>query len=173
MKHALQIFTLIVICAGIACVSYDAPQIYHKNFRPGTHPLLRFDGWYTPVTNVPGMIKPVFFYRDGSVWFGEQAFSSTDNDVAIGSGTIAHSWGNYQIIADTILLERFYKAETSDNYNRIILKGIIQTDNIHWILRTADRENPDTVNYDMKFEEHKVKPDSTRNWTRTRPQFNK
>lgn len=160
---------LCILLAG--CVSYDAPHLYKKNFVPGTHELLRFDGWYLQPSSKSGFIKPVFLYSNGSVWFGEAPFSASTADAQI--ATQPHSWGNYRIAGDTILIERFYKAETSDNYNRILMKGVVQRDNIHWVYREAHREDPEVLNYDTPFEQHAVKPDSTKNWTRTYPPFNR
>lgn len=156
-----------------ACVSYDKPLIYHKNFQPGTHPLLRFDGYYTTTSTylLNGKIRLVFFYRDGSVWFAEQDIPAANVDVIYSSATV-HSWGNFQIKADTILLERFVQEANTGNFNRVILKGIVKTESIQWVQRTYHKSNPDSVNYDMIFQPHGRKPDSTQNWTRTRRQYN-
>jgi hypothetical protein len=169
-SHLPLVFT--VACMTMAgCVSYDSPELYKKNFQPGTHALLRFDGWYLQPSSQSGSVKPIFFYSNGSVYFAEAPFPASIN--ALQMITQPHSWGNFRIDGDTILLERFYKAETSDNYNRILMKGIVERDNIHWIFREAHREDPEALNYDTKFEQHAVKPDSTKNWTRTYPPFNK
>lgn len=158
----------------LGCVSYDQPQIYHKNFQPGTHPLLRFDGYYTSTfeAKMTERAKPLYFYRDGSVWCGESLIHMNSVDSLIRKGT-PHSWGNYKIDEDTITVERFFQEENTGNYNRIILRGVIQKDNIHWLTRRFHDGKGDSVNYDMKFIPHSFKPDSTLNWTRTRKQFNK
>ena len=155
------------------CITYDPAIIYHKNFQPGTHPLLRFDGWYTPVVEwaLYGRVKPIFFYRDGSVWFGEYMMSSDDVDSLAQTGA-PHSWGNYRINGDTIELERFSNGMTGNNYNRIILKGVIMQDEIEWITRTFHRNSPDSLRYPIIFQAHAAKPDSSLNWIRKKKKYN-
>lgn len=157
-----------------ACLSYDQPLIYHKNFQPGTNALLRFDGYYTPEWDMQmtQRVKPVYFYSNGSVWFGEELCQQTIVTESVKQG-LAHSWGNYKIDGDTVYIERFQKKENSDNYNRVTLKGVIGKDNIKWMQREEDRMNPVKVDYTTAFYANSYKPDSTQNWTRTRVQYNK
>lgn len=159
------------VCIIIGCVSYDKPVIYHKNFQPGSHPLLRFDGWYIAESK-NNVSKPIFLYSNGSAWFAEQPIQLETADELIKAG-IAHSWGNFQINADTILVERFHQEEKTGNFNRIIMKGIVGDDQIHWIERTFHKDNPEKVNYVVTFQPRTYKPDSTKNWTRTHPTYNK
>jgi hypothetical protein len=171
MKKLISIAVILVFV--VACsATYDLPVLYHKNYVPGTHPLLRFDGYYTQSDQVK---KPVYLYRNGSVWFAESAVPKGVSDATIANGNagVRYSWGNYKISADTIYIERFHRAENSNNYRRITLKGIIRTDLIHWIQREENRQNPDTVNYDTRFFPTATKPDSSANWTRTKAQYNK
>lgn len=174
MARRIQFFAMVLALVGIiSCVSYDAPLIYHKNFQPGTHPLLRFDGYYS--TESPtGKIRPVFFYRDGSVWFAEADIDpvSLDAQVLSDHTNARHSWGNFKIDADTIYIERFVQETTTGNFNRIILKGTMCENKIHWIQRTYHRSAPDSVDYGIYFHEHLTKPDSTQNWTRTKKKYN-
>lgn len=171
MKKALAIFTIILL-AGCA-VTYDLPVMYKKNYVPGTHDLLRFDGYYSQELN--DFKKPLYLYRDGSVWFAEVMILNALSDATVSKGdrSIQFSWGNYKIDADTIYIERFNRQENTNNYRRITLKGVIQKDAIHWIQREENRINPVVVNYDTKFHATASKPDSTGNWTRTRAQYNK
>lgn len=156
-----------------SCVSYDAPVIYHKNFQPGTHDSLRFDGYYY-LGNERGY-APMFLYRDGSVWYGEKRYQLNflETELAKKNPSIPHSWGNYKIDNDTILVERFKKIESANNFRRISIKGIIRGGMINWILYEENRLNPDTVNYNSIFKAFSPKPDSTLNWTRTHPPYNK
>jgi hypothetical protein len=167
----------VIICIaflfGACSVTYDLPVMYKKNYVPGTNILLRFDGYYT--SGIEGTEKPLFLYRDGSVWFGETYVTQSVAEIELAKKepNLAHSWGNYKVDGDTILIERFNRQETTNNYRRIILKGIIQMDAIHWVSREENRLNPVVVNYDTKFHATTSKPDSTGNWTRTRAQYNK
>src|SRR5688572_20371191 len=98
----LLISALFVACA----VTYDMPVMYKKNYVPGTHALLRFDGYYYS-GNERGY-NPMFLYRDGSVWYGEMRYTlpRLDELLANKNPTLPHSWGNYRIDHDTILVER-------------------------------------------------------------------
>lgn len=173
MRKLFAVSVIVAMCAA-ACISYDQPVIYHKNFQPGTHTLLRCDGYYTPEwdMNMTERVKPVYFYSNGSVWFGEELCQYNVVNESVKKG-LAHSWGNYKIAGDTIYIERFQKKENSDNYNRVTLKGVISTDNIKWVQREEDRMNPVAVSYTTIFKANSYKPDSTQNWTRTRVQYNK
>lgn len=164
------LFLFVVACA----VTYDVPLLYKKNYVPGTHSLLRFDGYYAHETN-PSTRKPFFLYRDGSVWFSENYVDEGPLRVELAKKdpNIVHSWGNYKVEADTIVIERFHLEDNTNNYRRITLKGIILDGSIKWILREQNRQNADTLNYETKFRATTSKPDSTGNWTRTREQYNK
>ncbi len=155
----------------VACsVTYDVPLMYKKNYVPGTHALLRFDGYYLQPASA-NMVKPIYFYRDGSAFVYEIGWDSTAT-----SGiphTTPASWGNYKIDGDTIVLERFNFEQNTNNYRRITLKGVVLNNSIKWILREQNRQNPDVLNYETKFRAANEKPDSSGNWTRTRPQYNK
>lgn len=168
------IFSIYLVTFITACsVTYDLPVMYRKNYVPGTNSLLHYDGYYTQ--ELGDFKKPFYLYRDGSVWFAEVMIMNATSDATIakGDGSIQYSWGNYKVDGDTILIERFNKQENTNNYRRITLKGIVQTDAIHWIQREENRMNPVAINYETKFHPTTSKPDSTGNWTRTRPQFNK
>lgn len=157
-----------------ACgVTYDLPVVYHKNFQPGTHALLRFDGYYSQA--MEGKVKPFYLYRDGSVWFGEAwtAANIASVELAKKDPAIAHSWGNYKVDADTILIERFNRVENTNNYRRIITRGIIGSNTIQWFERQENRQNPVKTDYQTTFVASSAKPDSAANWTRTKEQFNK
>jgi hypothetical protein len=145
------------------------PVIYHKNYSPGTNDKLRFDGCYLQrmqSTNV----KPLYLYKNGSACFAE---NQVDSNLIGLSNAILYSWGNYKVIADTIFVERFYKEDAGNNFNRIIMRGVISENRIDWNLRTFHRSKPDTVSYTSRFKAATFKPDSTQNWTRTREQYNR
>jgi hypothetical protein len=164
----------VVIMFLVACAAtYDMPVMYKKNYVPGAHSLLRFDGYYYS-GNERGW-TPMFLYRDGSVWYGEMRYTLHQLEVELSkkNPSVPHSWGNYKIDNDTILIERFKKIESTNNYRRISLKGIIRADIINWILYEENRMDPDTINYNSVFKAFSPKPDSTGNWTRTRAQYNK
>jgi hypothetical protein len=166
LKAAVVILFTLLLCA---CVSYDMPVIYHKNFSPGVNDKIRFDGCY--VQTLQGKnVKPVFLYRDGSACVAETPVDS--NLVSVPDAAL-YSWGNYKVNSDTILVERFYKEEAGSNFNRIIMRGVIGKDRIDWNLRTFHRDHPDTVNYSSRFIRTNTKPDSTKNWTRTKELYNK
>jgi hypothetical protein len=162
----------------IACSTYDSAVIYHKDFYSGTNPLLKFSGYYTdtlgPKANPNSAaaqhtsIKPVYFYSNGSVF-------SCDNYTADYSlsnpSSLEGSWGNYLIKGDTIILEKFQKIE--NNYVRIIQKGMISADKIHWYTRKFHREDYKPVDYSVFFTKLDKKPDSTQNFTRTLQIYNK
>lgn len=173
MKKLVCISTLLVFVVACA-VTYDMPVMYKKNYVPGTHDSLRFDGYYTSKwdMNMTERVKPIYLYRNGSVWFGEEKILIDTAEEMIRKG-VAHSWGNFLVNADTIFIERFLKDESVNNYRRIALKGVIHSGSIHWIQREENRENPATTAYSTIFITSTYKPDSTGNWTRTRPQYNK
>ena len=168
----------------IACSTYDSAVVYHKDFHPGNHPLLRFSGYYTDTIRFHGVngnpekqVRPVFFYADGSVYaadnyFAEDKFISAANLYGSGMTRIVDgSWGNYLVKGDTIIMEKFQKIE--NNYVRIIQKGLISENKIHWITRKYHREDYKPVDYSAFFMPYKVKPDSTKNFTRTLKIYNK
>jgi hypothetical protein len=168
------LFTLLLV----TCTTYDNAIVYHKNFNPGKHPLLQFSGYYSdtlgpkPNPNSAKLeqeaIKPVFFYSNGS------AFSADNYEGAyklLNVNTLQGSWGNYLITSDTIELEKFQLIE--NNYIRIILKGVISKDKIHWFSRKYHREDYKPVDYSVFFKPYVTKPDSTKNFTRTLPIYNK
>src|SRR5688572_15350676 len=114
MKHITAFLVLLLL---VTCTTYDSAIVYHKNFRPGTHPLLRFSGYYDDTARPPATValpylpppaKPVFFYAEGSCF-------STDNYVIahnyvpelIRTNRLFGSWGNYLIKGDSITLEKF------------------------------------------------------------------
>lgn len=167
---------LVVVCVQfVACATtYDMPVMYKKNYVPGTHDSLRFDGYYTSKWDMEmtERVIPIYLYRNGSVWFGEQKILIDSAEQMIQKG-VSHSWGNFQIKADTIFIERFLKEEAVNNYRRITLKGIIHSESILWIQREVNRQNPVAAGYTTIFMPGSFKPDSTGNWTRTRPQYNK
>ena len=175
MNLSRPILFLFAIILFATCETYDSAIIYHKGFQPGTHSLLRFDGFYSDSAlaasnefNVPSeQVKPVFFYSNGS------AFATNNFTWLTGmqAAKLAGSWGNYQIEADTILLERFQKIE--NNYVRIILRGTISKDQIHWTARKYHREKFKPVNYSIYFRPFTTKPDSTQNFTRTLEIYNR
>lgn len=176
MKSLAPLLFLVLL---ITCTTYDSAIIYHKNFRPGTHPLLRFNGYYDDTTRpaamadvpyLPPPAKPVFFYAEGSCF-------STDNNVIapylpelIRTNRLFGSWGNYLIKGDSITLEKFQ--EINSNYTRIILKGVISENKIHWIRRSEHNESFKPVDYSIYFKPFPQKPDSLRNFIRTKRKYN-
>jgi hypothetical protein len=145
--------------------------IYHKNFQPGKNEKLRFDGYYSEAKGGTGgammlaFVQPVFFYANGSVFYARKVYTAADDPKSMEG-----SWGNYRIDADTIQLERFDL--TGNNYRRIILRGIIAANSIHWTSRKDHNDSYSTVDYTMNFRPSPVKPDSLQNWTRTRKKYN-
>lgn len=172
MKLAIASILVLLL---VTCTTYDNAIIYHKNFRPGNHPLLRFDGYYSDTLGpkpasklVENPVKPVYFYADGSAF-------STDNYVAyyemLNAKTLKGSWGNYLIKGDSIQLEKFQL--TGSNYVRIILRGVISTGKIHWTGRKEHEESFKPVDYSVFYQVYSTKPDSLRNFTRTKGKYNK
>ncbi|GAB4140803.1 MAG: hypothetical protein Fur0041_16010 [Bacteroidia bacterium] len=177
----LYIITSLFIIGMASCTTFDNAEIYHKNFSPGTHPLLRFDGYYSDTlrkkNNVSGNlstmeVKPVYFYDNGSA-FSYNNYSqaglinSSVQDKSIGS------WGNYLIKGDTLLLEKFVFNPNSGNHERIIMKGAIQEGRIIWVARKEHNESFKPVNYSMVFFPNASKPDVSGNWIRTKKKYNK
>src|ERR1044072_5242742 len=165
---------LVSIVFTACAVTYDSPVIYHKYFVPGTHDSLLFDCYYTSELDMKmtERVKPIYLYRDGSVWFGEELLYASTAEAVIKKG-VSHSWGNYKVTADTIFIERFLKEDAVNNYRRVTIKGVLNSNSIHWIQREENRQNPVTTGYTTVFRAGSYKPDSTENWTRTRAQFNK
>jgi hypothetical protein len=175
--RVLIIFSVLIFF--VTCETYDASLIYHKNFEPGTHSLLRLDGYYSD--SIPGLseqngiktklVKPVFLYSNGSAFATNNNTSETDLPTLVKTNRLFGSWGNYLVSADTILFERFQKIE--NNYVRIILRGIISKDQIHWTARKYHREKFKPVDYSIFYHPFSAKPDSTQNFTRTLEIYNK
>ncbi|MDQ3112233.1 MAG: hypothetical protein M3R17_20300 [Bacteroidota bacterium] len=169
---------ILLLSLLVTCTTYDSALVYHKNFNHGHHPLLRFNGYYDDTTannNIdlfyPG-VKPVFFYSEGSSF-------STDNSTVRGSALIQQietnrlkgSWGNYLIKGDSITLEKFQLIKS--NYERIILKGIVSENKIRWTSRKDHNEVFKPVDYSIYFKPFSAKPDSLRNFIRTKEKYNK
>lgn len=163
-------FFLATLTLLAACTTYDFPQVYHKNFQPGKNEKLRFSGYYTEVLTPNDLqsspVKPVFFYSDGSAFSAGKSYNSTTPVNAMEG-----AWGNYRIIADTILLERFDLI--ANNYRRIILRGVLSSDTIHWTSRKDHNEDYKPIDYRVVFRPATAKPDSTLNWTRKRKKYNR
>lgn len=181
MRYILLLFIILIVAA---CSTYDSALIYHKDFHPGNHPLLRFSGYYSDsirlrIANgtMEKQIRPVFFYSDGSAYAAdnyitEDKFTTAANLYGPGMTKIVEgSWGNYKIEADTVILEKFQKIES--NYVRIIQKGVVSASSIHWFTRKYHREDYKPVDYSVFFTPYKSKPDSTKNFTRTLKIYNK
>jgi hypothetical protein len=173
MKAAVFYSALSVLL--ITCQGYDPPFIYHKNFSPGTHPGLRFNGYYAEpfyaITEPAAteIVKPVYFYAEGSAFSANRAVSISQlND------SLQGWWGNYKILGDTILYERYQENRGTANYERVILKGIICTDTtgIRWVARKERNRAYEKIDYRMKFYPSAFKPDSTQNWTRKVKKWN-
>ncbi|CAN5888228.1 hypothetical protein BH11BAC7_BH11BAC7_10520 [soil metagenome] len=175
MKFSASILFLLLI---VACTTYDNAAIYHKNFKSGSHPLLRFDGYYSDTLGPkPGLqtakytetpVKPVYFYANGS------AFSTNNYEpyyAMLNAKTLKGSWGNYLVKGDTIQLEKFQLA--GSNYDRIIMKGVVSKDKIHWVARKQREENFMPVDYSIYFQVYSTRPDSLRNFIRTKGKYNK
>ncbi len=161
----------------IACSTYDTAIIYHKNFQSGSHSFLRFDGYYIDTLG-PKLLqtiittgKPFYFYANGSSFSGDQNLDRESIVHQTTIKTIKGSWGNYLINVDTIILEKFQQIE--NNNVRIILKGIIYKDRIKWFSRKFHKEPFKPVDYSSEFRTITYKPDSTQNFTRNYPPFNK
>lgn len=166
------LFGLFLLCTlfAIKCMTtYDTALVYHKNFHSGTHPLLRFNGYYSDTLgarDVADIRKPVFFYANGAV-FSSDTYIPTNE---LKNKSMKGSWGNYLITADTIQLEKFQLINS--NYTRIILKGIISKDQIHWTFRKDHNESFKPVDYTIRFESFSSKPDSSLNFIRTKEKYN-
>jgi hypothetical protein len=173
MKFFAPVFFLLLLAT---CTTYDPALVYHKNFKSGYHPLLRFDGYYDDTTSNPQKensgptAKPVFFYSEGS------AFSTNTNTPVsqltqlIKTDRLKGSWGNYLIKGDSITLEKFQLIKS--NYERIIMKGVVTEKRIHWTSRKEHNEAYMPVDYSIYFKKFSVKPDSLRNFTRVKEKYN-
>jgi hypothetical protein len=173
MKFIAPAFFLLLL---IACTTYDSALIYHKNFKSGYHPLLRFDGYYDDTTAnaqtdlfSPG-IKPVFFYSEGSSFSTDNSTPASSLAELIKTNRLKGSWGNYLIKGDSITLEKFQLIKS--NYQRIILKGIVSEKEIHWTSRKEHNEAFLPVNYSIYFKKLSPKPDSLRNFIRVKEKYN-
>ena len=179
MKKIATLLFFLPIIFFCTCQTYDNAIIYHKNFNSGTNPLLKFNGFYSDSAppssnefNVPSeLVRPVFFYADGSAFATTNFNWLTGMDEIVKGNRLNGAWGNYLISGDTIQLEKFQLIE--NNHVRIILKGIISKDQIHWIKRKYHREGYQSVDYSIYFHPYAAKPDSTLNFTRTLPIYNK
>lgn len=169
---------ILTLLFAVACTTYDLPVIYKKNFQPGTNPLLHLDGFYadtlgpkqTRSLNDP-YGKPMLFYANGSAYACETFVSLKGAEKMISEDKLNGSWGNYKVNGDTILFERFHLVNSA--YRRIILKGIIGENSIHWISRKEHKEEYKPVDYTSLYRPCAQRPDSAKNWTRTKPKFNK
>ncbi len=174
MKFIAPALFLLLI---VTCTTYDSALIYHKNFKSGSHPLLRFDGYYddTTATNSSKMldqsVKPVFFYAEGSSFSTDNRTDKAAMAQLIKTQRLFGSWGNYLISGDSIHLEKFQHIK--NNYVRIILKGVISEKKIHWTSRKDHNEAFKPVDYSIYFQPYKLKPDSLRNFIRTKEKYNK
>lgn len=173
MKFITVLFFLVLI---VTCTTYDSAIIYHKNFKPGSHTLLRFDGYYDDTTALRGnkelasSIKPIFFYSEGSVFSTDNSIEKSTLETLIKTHRLFGSWGNYLITGDSIQLEKFQHIK--NNYVRIILKGVISEKQIHWTSRKDHNEAFKPVDYSVYFQPFKFKPDSLRNFIRTKEKYN-
>lgn len=170
-----RIFVFTVVLFLVTCTTYDSALIYRKNHQPGTHPLLRFDGYYRDINatdyTMSSRVKPFFFYTDGSTFVTEKSATEPVTEMWVKTAEASGSWGNYKIDGDTIYLERFLL--NANNYERIILKGAISKDQIRWIKRKERGEAYQPVDYTLTFTPFSAKPDSTKNWIRTKKKYNK
>lgn len=179
MKRSPILLFLFAVFFFVTCTTFDNAIIYHKNFVPGTHPLLRFDGYYTdsipnysdPAGLKTKIVKPVFFYADGSAFYTNANTNEPELEGLVKTSRLFGAWGNYLVDADTILVERFQKIE--NNFVRIILRGVISKDKIHWTSRKYHREKFKPVDYSVYFQPLSQKPDSTKNFTRTLEIYNR
>jgi hypothetical protein len=166
---------LLFVLLVVACTTYDPALIYHKNFRPGHHPLLRFDGYYDDTLSTirdeqPETTKPVFFYAEGSGFAADQPVQASLLTQLIKTNHLKGSWGNYLIKGDSITLEKFQLVKS--NYERVILKGVVSEERIHWTSRKEHNEAFKPVNYSIYFKKFSPKPDSLRNFTRVKEKYN-
>jgi hypothetical protein len=173
MKFTAAFLFLLLI---VTCTTYDSAIIYHKNFKPGTHALLRFDGYYDDTTvnsqkdEYAPSVKPVFFYSEGSSFSTNNRVAASTLPQLIKTNRLFGSWGNYLVKGDSITLEKFQLIKS--NYVRIILKGFISEKQIHWTSRKEHNETFKPVNYSIYFQPFSSKPDSLRNFTRTKEKYN-
>ncbi len=170
MKNSTILF-LLFFCT--TCTTYDNAIIYHKYFVSGTHPLLRFYGFSSDTTSDRSLVKkykPVFFYKNGSSFSSERYLIDTEIAAGASTNSLYGSWGNYLINADTIQLEKFQL--NASNYERIILKGIISKDQIHWTSRKEHNETFKPVDYSIYFKSFSARPDSSKNFTRIKKKYN-
>ncbi|HLG38264.1 MAG TPA: hypothetical protein VI461_01310 [Chitinophagaceae bacterium] len=163
----------------LTCTTYDKNLIYHRNFHPGKHALLRFDGYYAdsnitiPGKGVHPLVRPVFFYANGSAYSFIQYIDFKNYEADPKDKSLAGAWGNYKISGDTIKLERFDHNESQSNYDRIILWGLVAEKEIRWIKRKFKNESEKVIDYKIRFRQYSIKPDSTENWTRKRKSWHK
>ncbi len=170
-----QVFFFSGLLFLVTCTTYDNALIYQKNFQPGTHPLLRFDGYYRDVNatdyTLSSRVKPFFFYTDGSAFITERATAEPFTTTWIKTAEASGSWGHYKIDGDTIYVERFLLS--ASNYERIILKGTIAENQVRWTKRKERGEAYQPVDYTVTFTPFSAKPDSTKNWIRVKKKYNK
>ena len=172
-------FFLSILFFFATCETYDNAIIYHRNFVSGSNPLLKFDGYYSDsiaLNSDTGNkkeigVKPVFFYANGSAFSTNNYAAASQIENMVKAKELAGSWGNYLITGDTIQLEKFQLIE--NNYELILLKGILSSEKIHWIFRKEHTEVFKPIDYSIYFKPFSAKPDSTQNFTRTKKKYNK
>jgi hypothetical protein len=142
------------------------------------NPLLRFDGFYADsafasnATYPGGAVGyPVFLYSNGSAFCGKGVFDLNEMSSKPFIDKMLGGWGNYLIGHDTITIEKFEPIQ--NEYKRVIIKGIISKDQITWFSRKERRYAEQPLTYSVHFHESSVKPDSTKNFTRIWPKYNK
>jgi hypothetical protein len=175
MKNII-LFSLLFFCT--TCTTYDSALIYHKDFVPGKNPLLQFNGFYSETSGDDVQfdaepdcyVKPVFFYENGSAFATTSQLKKSTLANLVKSNRLVGSWGNYLIKGDTIQLEKFQLNES--NYERVILKGVVALNKIHWTSRKEHNESFKPVDYTVYFNPFSEKPDSTKNFTRTKKKYN-
>lgn len=181
MKRIVMLIGLMT-ALFVRCTTYDSAEVYHKNFRSGSHDLLQIEGFYTDTLRKSANtrahlatleVKPTFLYPDGSVWSANHYVQTGLFQPTNYKNPQYYSWGNYKIKGDTILIERFTLNPNSGAYERIILRGIMVLNGIK-IIGRRERKMPEvSVNYDMVFMPFAAKPDPAGNWIRTKKKYNK
>lgn len=172
-KIFLFLSSAFILSVAACLTTYDSAIIYHKNFNSGSHPFLRFDGYYRDSLGAKGAIemwKPVFLYQNGSAFSCDNYIAFNDLENNLKNKTLKGSWGNYLMTADTIQLEKFQLIKS--NYTRIILRGVISEGKIHWTSRKDHNESFKPVDYTVTFHTYPLKPDSTKNFIRTKEKYN-
>ena len=163
-------------------VKYPSLDLYKKDYSPGDHEELNFNGYYDHSvviynrTNygkkIIDPVQPLFFFSDGSVCYD---FMGSEKDSLFTylnkPEKMSLTWGNYKVIEDTIIIEslQWSQGYIFMKYKKLVEKGIIYQDSIYvFEIQGANYINKRTL-YFSRFDR---KPDSTLNWIRKTEYYN-